>query len=81
MSRLGAETRVSTLCRTRKDDDHAITRTKGPVHLEVTGLPPLPLSLEEWERALIEPVLVRAFAALKAAAATNDEELRDGKAN
>jgi hypothetical protein len=32
-------------------------RTKKPAHLEVTGLAPLPHAIEEWERALIEPVL------------------------
>lgn len=54
------------------------TRTKKPVHLEVTGLSPLPPAMEEWERALIEPVLARAFDAPKAATA-EPKEVRDGE--
>jgi hypothetical protein len=34
-------------------------RIKEPVHLEVTGLAPLPPAIEEWEHALIQPVLTR----------------------
>lgn len=32
-----------------------------PMHLDVTGLTPLRPQLDDWERALIEPVLVRLF--------------------
>jgi hypothetical protein len=55
-------------------------RSKKPVHLEVTGLPPLPLAMGEWERALIEPVLVRAFDAPKQPT-TDMKEVRDGETN
>lgn len=55
-------------------------RSKKPVHLEVTRLPPLPPAMEEWERALIEPVLVRAFDAPKPTTA-NMKEVRDGETN
>ncbi len=34
---------------------------KKPIHLEVTGLAPFPPTIDEWERALIEPVLSRLF--------------------
>lgn len=54
------------------------TRTKKPVHLEVTGLPPLPPAMEEWERALIEPVLARAFDA-PTLSTTATKEVRDGE--
>lgn len=54
------------------------TRTKKPVHLEVTGLAPLPSAMEEWERALIEPVLDRAFDAPKQST-TSTKEVRDGE--
>lgn len=54
------------------------TRTKKPVHLEVTGLAPLPPAIEGWERALIEPVLARAFDA--PTPSTRDaKEVRDGE--
>ena len=36
-------------------------RSKKTVQLEVTGLVPLPPAIDEWERALIEPVLFRLF--------------------
>ena len=36
-------------------------RTRKPAHLEVAGLDPLGRPLEEWERALVEPVLTRFF--------------------
>jgi transposase len=32
-----------------------------PIHLEVTGLAPFPPTIEEWEFALLEPVLSRLF--------------------
>ncbi|OJY26309.1 MAG: hypothetical protein BGO98_38760 [Myxococcales bacterium 68-20] len=37
------------------------SHSKKPVHLEVIGLAPFPSTLDEWERALIEPVLARLF--------------------
>lgn len=55
-------------------------RPKKPVHLEVTGLAPLQPAIEEWERALIEPVLARLFEAPKATT-TEPKEARDGEAN
>lgn len=54
------------------------TRSKKPIHLEVTGLAPLPPVMEEWERALIEPVLTRAFDAPKSST-TDAKEVRDGE--
>lgn len=54
------------------------TRSKKPVRLEVTGLAPLPPVMEAWERALIEPVLARAFDAPKTATA-DSKEVRDGE--
>jgi len=54
-------------------------RIKKPVHLEVTGLAPLPPAIEEWERTLIEPVLARLFDT-PTAPATEPKEARDGKA-
>jgi hypothetical protein len=47
-------------------------------HLEVTGLAPLPPAFEEWERALIEPVLARLFNAPKVTT-TELKEARDGE--
>ena len=55
-------------------------RIKKPAHLKVTGLAPLPPAIEEWERALIEPVLARLFDAPKATTA-EPKEARDGKAH
>jgi hypothetical protein len=55
-------------------------RIKKPVHLEVTGLAPLPPAIEEWERALIEPVLMRLFDAPRAPT-TEPKEARDGEAH
>jgi hypothetical protein len=54
------------------------TSHKKPVHLDVTGLPPLPPAMEEWELALIEPVLERAFDAPKPST-TDAKEVRDGE--
>lgn len=54
------------------------TRTKKPVHLEVTGLTPLWPAMEEWERTLIEPVLARLFDVRKATTA-EPKEVRDGE--
>ena len=54
------------------------TRPKKPVHLEVTGLAPLPPVMEEWERALIEPVLARLFDVRKAITA-EPKEVCDGE--
>lgn len=54
-------------------------RPKKPVHLEVTGLAPLPPRIEEWERALIEPVLARVFDTPRAPT-TEPKEVRDGEA-
>lgn len=54
------------------------TRSKKPVHLEVAGLAPLPPMMEEWERALIEPVLARAFDAPNPST-PDATEVRDGK--
>ena len=56
------------------------TRTKKPVHLEVIGLALLPPVMEEWECALIEPVLARAFDA-PTLPTTGTKEVRDGEAN
>ena len=53
-------------------------RSKKPVHLEVTGLAPLPLAIDEWERSLIEPVLACLFDAPKARTA-EPKEVRDGE--
>jgi len=53
-------------------------RPKKPVHLEVTGLASLPPALEEWERALIEPVLALLFDAPKVTT-TEPKEVRDGE--
>ena len=53
-------------------------RSKKPVHLEVTGLAPLPSTLDEWERALIEPVLARLFDTPKLTTA-DPKEVRDGE--
>lgn len=53
-------------------------RPKKPAHLEVTGLAPLPVAFEEWERALIEPVLARLFNAPKVTT-TEPKEVRDGE--
>ena len=55
-------------------------RSKKPVHLEVTGLAPLPPAIDEWERSLIEPVLARPFDAPRPSS-TDDKEARDGKAH
>jgi hypothetical protein len=53
-------------------------RIKKPLHLEVTGPTPLPPAIEEWERALIEPVLARLFESPKQP--PNDvKEERDGE--
>jgi hypothetical protein len=54
-------------------------RSKKPIHLEVTGLPPLPPALDEWERALVEPVLARLFDAPKPST-TDRKEVRHGEA-
>jgi hypothetical protein len=75
VSRCGVENRVSL----PKDTTMPQPRPKKPVHLEVTDLAPLPLALEEWERALIEPVLARLFDAPKAPT-TEPKEVRDGEA-
>jgi hypothetical protein len=53
------------------------TRTKKPVHLEVTSLTPIWPVMEEWERALIEPVLARLFDVRKAISA-EPKAVRDG---
>lgn len=55
-------------------------RIKKPRRLEVTGLASLPPALEQWERALIEPVLTRLFEPPKAIAA-EPKEARDGEAH
>lgn len=52
---------------------------KKPAHLEVTGLAPLPPAIEEWEHALVEPVLARLFDT-PTATATGPKEARGGKA-
>lgn len=53
-------------------------RIKKPVHLEVSGLTLLAPRIEEWERALIEPVLARLFDAPKVTT-TEPREVRDGE--
>jgi len=53
---------------------------KPPVHLDGTGLAPLRPTPDDWERALIEPVLDRLFESPKQP--TNDvKEVRDGEAH
>lgn len=74
VSRFGVENRVSL----PKDTTMPQPRPKKPAPLEVTGLAPLPPALEEWERALIEPVLARLFDAPKVAT-TEPREVRDGE--
>lgn len=54
-------------------------RRKKPVHLEVTGLAPLPPAIDEWERALIEPVLAHVFDTPRAPT-TEPKGARDGEA-
>lgn len=54
-------------------------RIKKPVLLEVTGAAPLPHAIEEWERAVIEPVLARLFEAPKVTT-SEPKEARDGEA-
>lgn len=54
-------------------------RRKKLAHLEVTGLAPLPSAIDEWERALIEPVLARLFNAPKVTTTDEPEEVRDGE--
>lgn len=54
------------------------TRTKKPVHLEVTGLTLRSPAMEGWERALTEPVLARLFDVPKATT-TEPKEVRDGE--
>jgi hypothetical protein len=53
-------------------------RIKKPVHLQVTGLGTLPPAIEEWERAVIEPVLARLFDA-REPATPDPKEARDGE--
>lgn len=55
-------------------------RIKKSAHLEVTGLAPPPPAIDEWERALVEPVLARLFDAPKATT-TEPKEARDGEAH
>lgn len=74
MSRFGVETRVSL----PKDTKMPQPRPKKPAHLEVTGVAPLPPALEDWERAIIEPVLGRLFDAPKATTA-EPKEVRNGE--
>ena len=52
--------------------------SKKPIRLEATGLAPLLPTLDEWERALIEPVVARFFEAPKLAT-THTKEVRDGE--
>lgn len=54
---------------------------KPPLQLAVSGLAPLlaSLSLDEWERGLIEPVLARLFDATNRSA-VDTKEVRDGEA-
>ena len=53
------------------------TRNKNPVHLEVTGLAPLPPTPEAWERSVIEPALDRLFETPTRSATNKD--VRDGE--
>jgi len=53
---------------------------KKPVHLEVAGLAPLPPTIEERERALVDPALARLLDAPKATTA-EPKEARDGEAH
>jgi hypothetical protein len=61
-----------------KDTTMPRPRLKKLAHQKVTGLAPLPPAFEEWERALIEPVLARLFDAPKAPTAES-KEVRDGE--
>jgi hypothetical protein len=54
------------------------SRIKKPALLEVTGPAPLPPAIEEWERALIEPVLARLFEVPKVIT-TEPKEVRNGE--
>jgi hypothetical protein len=54
-------------------------RTRKPAHLELAGLDPLGRPLEEWERALVEPILTRLFDGPKSSI-RDTEEARDGEA-
>jgi hypothetical protein len=74
VSRFGGEGRVSL----PKDTIMPRPRSKKPVHLEVTGLAPLPPEMEEWERALIEPVLTRLFETPKPSG-SDAKEVRHGE--
>lgn len=53
-------------------------RLKKLAHLKVTGLAPLPPAFEEWERALIEPVLARLFD-VRTETTAEPKEVRDGE--
>jgi hypothetical protein len=53
-------------------------RPKKPVHLKVTGLAPLPPAMDEWERALIEPVFAR-LSDVPKVTTTEPREVRDGE--
>ena len=74
VSRFGSENCVPL----PKDTIMPRPRIKKPVHPKVTGLEPLPPATEEWERALIEPVLARLFDAPKVTT-TEPKEVRDGE--
>ncbi|MFO0667461.1 MAG: hypothetical protein U0174_26155 [Polyangiaceae bacterium] len=54
-------------------------RPKKPAHLEVIGLAPLPPAIDEWERAVVEPLLARLFGAPRAPT-VEPTEARDGEA-
>lgn len=54
-------------------------RIKKRAPIEVTGLAPLPPAFEEWERALIEPVLARLYDTPKVTTTDEPEEVRDGE--
>jgi hypothetical protein len=53
---------------------------KPPMHLDVTGFTPLRPQLDDWERVLIEPVLVRLFES-PTRPSNDTQEARDGEAN
>ncbi len=79
VSRFGVENRVSH-SHTERTSPCPNLVARSPSTSKVTGLAPLPPAIDEWERALIEPVLARVFDTSRAPT-TEPEEARDGKAH
>ena len=78
LSRFGVENRV--FHPHTEGHDHAQISHQEALGHEVTGLAPLPPAMKEWERVLVEPVLLFLFEAPKAPT-TEPKEMRDGEAN